>query len=171
MKFFTFPKLVFLILSLQIEITTKIIQKRTMLSVETLTKEDIFKSEKSKPVFCKFNNRAMPGRMDKGRCVYIPNEYSKLDSPAVGLYNETPFVVTGLEYGELTDPNQATFKECFTYGNYHGSLVYNPVWHIATVYKGEVYIGSTSWFDRAEIVVDSTVIPVSDFKIFCTKRN
>ena len=122
------------------------------------------------PVFCNKDTTAMPGRISNGECKFVPLSMEYETSPHLGTYQSSEKTFKDLELGQLTDPDSATFRSCFSYGNYQHSFYYKPVWPIVTIYDGQVIVGSAFWFDRGFIIIDDDVIPVNKFKIFCAER-
>ena len=112
----------------------------------------------------------MPGRMVNGTCLFVPLGVEYTTTIHSGTYQSSSHVDNSLDFGELTSTDQATFRNCFTFGNYYHRFFYKPVWPMVTVYQGEIIVGSAFWFDRGFIIVDEKVIPVKHFKIFCSER-
>ena len=112
----------------------------------------------------------MPGRMIQGECIFVPLVDEYITSAHNGNYQRGRGVYKGVELGTLTNPDDASFRKCFSYGNYFNSFSYKPAWPMATVYEGRVVVGSAFWFDRGFIVLGDDVIPVSKFKMFCAER-
>ena len=117
---------------------------------------------------CIDENIIMPGRILDGRCIYIPSAYDYSGVAEEGKFEDT--AESKIDLGEVTleDPNETSYSNCYSSANSSGSFINEPAWHIATVYEGKIYIGSASWFDEASIIVDNYVVPVTDFKIFCS---
>ena len=113
----------------------------------------------------------MPGRIVRDECFYVPLDYEHTQTPEYGhVQSSSNQYKEKLDLGKLVDPEDATFRGCFTYGNYFGSFFYKPIWTIATVYEGRAFVGSAQWFTRGEIIYQDFVVPVDRFKIFCAER-